>query len=154
MDIVWQDLHHSELSAPQLYQILALRNAVFIVEQNCPYQDVDGADLVGENRHLLGIADNKLLAYARLLAPESASEPVKIGRVIVSGEARGLKLGNRLMEQAIASCERHWPQQQIKLSAQAHLQAFYGQFGLTAIGDPYLEDGIPHIDMITQKVHF
>lgn len=151
MDIVWQDLHHSELSAPQLYQILALRNAVFIVEQNCPYQDVDGADLYGENRHLCGTADNQLLAYARLLAPESAGEPVKIGRVIVSGEARGLKLGYRLMEQAVACCERYWPQQQIKLSAQAHLQNFYGQFGFTAIGEIYLEDGIPHRDMLRQS---
>lgn len=150
MEIIWQDFHHRELSVAQLYQVLALRNAVFIVEQNCPYQDVDGVDLMGENRHLLGLCDGQLMACARLLAPENISDPVKIGRVIVSGKARGLKLGNRLMEQAILSCKRHWPQQDIKLSAQAHLQAFYGQFGFIAKGKIYLEDEIPHVDMVRQ----
>jgi len=153
MEIRWQNLHHSELNATQLYQILALRNAVFIVEQNCPDQDVDGADLAGENRHLLGIANNQLLAYARLLAPKNDEEPVKIGRVIVSGEARGLKLGNRLMEQAIVDCERHWPQHDIFLSAQAHLQDFYGQFGFKPTGEVYPEDGIPHVDMERARIH-
>jgi len=147
MAIRWQNLHHSELIATQLYQILALRNAVFIVEQNCPYQDVDGADLTGGNRHLLGTEHNQLLAYARLLAPESNGAPAKIGRVIVSGQARGQKLGNRLMEQAIACCERYWPQHGIFLSAQAHLQDFYAQFGFRPTGEVYLEDGIPHVDM-------
>ena len=134
----------------QLYQILALRNAVFIVEQDCPYLDVDGLDLMGENRHLLGLHQDRLLAYARLLAPQSDCEPVKIGRVIVSGEARGLKLGNQLLQQAIANCEHHWPRLPIKLSAQAHLQSFYGQFGFAACGEVYLEDNIPHIDMVRQ----
>ncbi len=129
---------------------MALRNAVFIVEQACAYQDVDGADLAGENLHLLGLYQNRLLAYARLLAPQSDSEPIKIGRVIVSGEVRGLKLGHRLMEQAILSCERRWPRLPIKLSAQAHLQAFYSQFGFLAYGEIYLEDGIPHVDMVRQ----
>ncbi|MGE9552788.1 GNAT family N-acetyltransferase [Erwinia amylovora] len=147
MDVNWQDLHHRELDAAQLYQILALRNAVFIVEQNCPYQDVDGSDLAGENRHLLGMLATQLVGYARILAPEAADKPVKIGRVIVSSEARGLSLGNRLMEQAIASCEHYWPQHRIFLSAQAHLQAFYGRFGFKAVSEPYLEDNIPHIDM-------
>lgn len=147
MEVYWQDLHHSELSTAQLYQLLALRNTVFVVEQHCPYQDIDGADLLGDNRHLLAIFDNQLLAYARILAPESAEKPVKIGRVIVASEARGLSLGNRLMEQAIASCEHYWPQHKIFLSAQAHLQAFYGRFGFHAVSDTYLEDDIPHIDM-------
>ncbi len=143
----WHDLHHSELSTAQLYQLLALRSAVFVVEQKCPYQDVDGIDLLGENRHLLGMLDNKLVACARLLAPQTASEPVKIGRVIVASEARGLSLGNRLMEQAVDCCEQHWPQHKIFLSAQAHLQRFYAGFGFTPVSDAYLEDNIPHIDM-------
>ncbi|RRZ94666.1 GNAT family N-acetyltransferase [Erwinia sp. 198] len=153
MEIRWQNLHHSELNATQLYQILALRNAVFIVEQNCPYQDVDGADLTGGNRHLLGMANSQLLAYARLLAPKNHEDPVKIGRVIVSGEARGQKLGNRLMEQAIACCERYWPQHGIFLSAQAHLQDFYGRFGFKPTGEVYPEDGIPHVDMERTRIH-
>ncbi|WP_147198949.1 GNAT family N-acetyltransferase [Pantoea sp. MBD-2R] len=147
MNIIWQDLHHSELSAPLLYQLLALRNAVFVVEQNCAYQDIDGADLAHENRHLLGWFDDRLLAYARILSPEEHSQPVKIGRVIVSSEARGLSLGNRLMEQAVDLCKEHWPQHKIKLSAQAHLQAFYGHFGFKTVSDVYLEDNIPHVDM-------
>ncbi|WP_034916080.1 GNAT family N-acetyltransferase [Erwinia sp. 9145] len=147
MALDWQDLHHSELTTQQLYQILALRNTVFIVEQICPYQDIDGADLYGENRHILALSDNKLLAYARLLAPQGEDRPAKIGRVIVSGEARGMKLGNQLMEQAVASCQDHWPQHKIFLSAQAHLQRFYGRFGFTAVSETYLEDDIPHVDM-------
>jgi len=148
MEVYWQDLHHSDLSVQQLYQIMALRNAVFIVEQNCPYQDLDGADLAGENRHLLAVFDRQLLAYARILAPESLEKPVKIGRVIVASEARGLSLGNRLMEQAIACCEHYWPQHKIFLSAQAHLQEFYARFGFLVVSDSYLEDNIPHIDMV------
>lgn len=147
MEITWLDLHHSELSAAQLYQLLALRNAVFIVEQQCPYLDIDGADMTGDNRHLLGLIDDKLVAYARILAPDDDSKPVKIGRVIVSGEARGLNLGSRLMEQAINSCEKHWHSVPIFLSAQAHLQDFYGRQGFVAVSGEYLEDGIPHIDM-------
>jgi len=148
MNLNWQDLHHSELSAAQLYQLLALRNAVFIVEQQCPYLDVDGADLSGDNRHILGLIDDRLVAYARILSPEQAENgPVKIGRVIISGEARGLNLGSRLMEQAMGCCERRWPKRPIFLSAQAHLQRFYGRMGFVAVSGEYPEDGIPHIDM-------
>lgn len=147
MDIIWQDLHHSELDVAQLYRLLALRNAVFIVEQQCPYLDIDGADLVGENRHLLGMLKDKLVAYLRILGPDCVGKPVKIGRVIVSGDIRGLNLGSRLMAQAINSCEQHWPGQPIFLSAQAHLQGFYGRQGFVVVSEVYLEDGIPHIDM-------
>ena len=147
MDLIWHDLHHSQLNTSQLYHILALRNAVFIVEQRCAYLDIDGADLTGENRHLLGLLDDRLVAYARILAPESSGQPVKIGRVIVSGEARGLNLGSRLMEQAMCSCEKHWGGLPIFLSAQAHLQRFYRSLGFTPVSEEYLEDGIAHIDM-------
>ena len=143
----WFDCHHSELSAQQLYSVLALRNHVFIVEQNCPYQDVDGQDLQAENRHIMGFLDGNLLAYARVLTPTLESAPVVIGRVIVSEEARGLKLGYRLMEHALESCENHWPQRAIYLSAQAHLEGFYGRLGFKAVGEVYLEDNIPHIGM-------
>ncbi|WP_413676563.1 GNAT family N-acetyltransferase [Pantoea dispersa] len=147
MDMQWLDCHHSELTAQQLYTVLALRNQVFIVEQACPYQDIDGQDLTADNRHLLGFLDGKLLAYARLLTPALASSPVTIGRVIVSEEARGLKLGYRLMEQTLNSCEQHWPQRAVYLSAQAHLEGFYGRLGFRAVTDVYLEDNIPHVGM-------
>lgn len=147
MDITWRDKHHQELTTTELYALLALRCAVFVVEQQCAYLDVDGLDLQGDNRHLLGVHNNQLVAYARLLAPDDAASPVKIGRVIVSDSVRGARLGNRLMTEALASCQQHWPGRDLFLSAQAHLQAFYRQHGFEPIGETYLEDGIPHIDM-------
>lgn len=148
MNIDWQDKHHSELTASDLYALLALRSAVFVVEQQCAYLDVDGKDLQAENRHLLGIAEGQLVAYARLLSPEDESSPVKIGRVIVSDRVRGARLGSRLMEKAISRCQLHWPGYDLFLSAQAHLENFYGQYGFVAAGESYLEDGIPHVDMV------
>jgi len=107
--IQWQDLHHSELTVPVLYDILKLRCEVFVVEQTCPYQDIDGDDLIGENRHILGWKDNALVAYARILKREDDLEPVAIGRVIVSSKARGEKMGYQLMEQTLAACQKQWP---------------------------------------------
>ena len=87
--IRWQDLHHAELTVSELYALLKLRCEVFVVEQNCVYLDVDGDDLIGENRHLLGWRDNQLVAYARILKSEDDFAPVVIGRVIVSAAVRG-----------------------------------------------------------------
>ena len=129
--IQWQDLHHSELTVQSLYALLRLRCEVFVVEQTCPYQDIDGDDLTGENRHILGWKDNELVAYARILKSEDDFEPVVIGRVIVSNKARGEKLGYQLMEKTL----------------DADLQPFYGHFGFTPVTDVYDEDGIPHIGM-------
>jgi ElaA protein len=143
--IQWQDLHHSQLSVTQLYALLQLRCAVFIVEQNCPYQDIDGEDLRGSNRHILGWREGELVACARLL--EESDGAVAIGRVIVSPQARGEKLGYQLMEQALAACKRHWPGVGQRLGAQAHLEAFYASFGFQPVTDIYDEDGIPHIGM-------
>ncbi len=147
MNLLWQDLHQCELSMAQLYDILALRNAVFIVEQSCAYQDVDGQDLVRDNRHIIGQLEDKICAYARVLTPKEETSPVVIGRVIIAPEARGLNLGYRLMEQAIASCEQYWPGRAIFLSAQAHLKNFYQRVGFTPVTAVYLEDNIPHIGM-------
>lgn len=145
--IEWQDLHHSQLTPSSLYALLALRNEVFVVEQDCPYQDIDGEDLLGDNRHLLGWRDQQLVAYARLLKRQDDHMPVAIGRVIVAPQARGQKIGYQLLTQAILSCERHWPEQTIHISAQAHLQAFYGHFGFVPVTGLYDEDGIAHIGM-------
>lgn len=145
--MIWQTLHHTELTTQQLYQILKLRNQVFIVEQACAYQDIDNKDLVADNRHLMLWQDSLLIAYARLLTPMNINSPAIIGRVIVAPEARGQDLGYQLLEKAVASCKEYWPEQAIKLSAQAHLQKFYGSQGFIPQGDIYDEDGIPHIDM-------
>ena len=118
-----QDLHHSELTVPQLYALLKLRSEVFVVEQQCVYQDVDGDDLVGENRHLLGWRDGELVAYARILKSEEEFAPVVIGRVIVSPAARGAArlsadgAGAGQLSAALAA-------KAIYLGAQAHLQSF------------------------------
>lgn len=145
--IHWQDLHHSELDVPTLYALLQLRCEVFVVEQTCPYLDVDGEDLVGENRHILGWRDGRLIAYARILKNGPDPEPVSIGRVIVEGSVRGEKLGAQLMTRALASCQQHWPQKALYLSAQAHLQPFYAGFGFQPVTPVYDEDGIPHVGM-------
>lgn len=145
--IRWQDLHHSELTVAELYALLKLRCEVFVVEQACPYLDVDGDDLAGENRHLLGWQENQLVAYARILKSEDDLQPVVIGRVIVSAQVRGEKLGQQLMERAVDSCLQHWPQHALYLGAQAHLQDFYARFGFAPVTDVYDEDGILHIGM-------
>ncbi|MGD8105424.1 GNAT family N-acetyltransferase [Pantoea sp. FN0302] len=148
MELTWYDLHHSELNVQQLHDILALRNRVFIVEQQCAYEDIDGQDLARDNRHIFALGEGRILACARILTPENANSPVKIGRVIVTSEARGLQLGYRLMERVLESCEQYWPERQQFLSAQAHLQRFYACMGFKPQGEVYLEDNIPHIDMM------
>ncbi|MBS1207174.1 MAG: acyltransferase [Proteobacteria bacterium] len=145
--IRWQDLHHSELTVAELYAALKLRCEVFVVEQTCPYLDVDGDDLTGENRHILGWKGDQLVAYARILKSDDDLSPVVIGRVIVSAQVRGEKLGYQLMERAVDSCEQHWPQRALYLGAQAHLQSFYAHFGFQPVTDIYDEDGIAHIGM-------
>lgn len=150
--IDWQDLHHSDLSVSQLYALLQLRCAVFVVEQNCHYQDIDGDDLEGENRHILGWHNGTLVAYARILKSDDELQPVVIGRVIVSETLRGEKIGQQLMSKALESCTRRWPEKPIYLGAQAHLQNFYGQFGFIPVTDIYEEDGIPHIGMAREVI--
>jgi len=146
----WHNLHHSELTATQLYALLQLRCKVFVVEQNCPYQDVDGEDLLGENRHILGFHQGELVAYARLLKSDNELEPIVIGRVIVSSEFRGQKLGEQLMAFTLKTCQQQWPDKIIYLGAQAHLQRFYTRFGFSPVTEEYDEDGIPHIGMAKQ----
>ncbi|MCG8157997.1 GNAT family N-acetyltransferase [Brenneria goodwinii] len=147
MNLIWHDWRVDDLNVYSLHDILALRNQVFIVEQNCPYQDLDGRDLADGNRHVTAYHNGKLAAYARLLAPSPANDAVTIGRAIVAPAARGQHLGRQLLEHALLACARHWPQKPLYLSAQAHLQDFYAGFGFVATGEVYDEDGIPHIDM-------
>ncbi|GAA0494068.1 GNAT family N-acetyltransferase [Tatumella punctata] len=149
-EIIWKDLHHSELTVATLYQLLALRNQVFIVEQCCPYQDIDGEDVQGDNRHLLGFDGDKLAACARVLVPADNRQPLSIGRVIVAPYARGRKLGHHLLEKVLESCQKYYPRRTIRLSAQAHLQSFYRAQGFAACTEVYQEDGIDHIGMLLQ----
>ena len=135
------------LTTEELYKILALRADVFVVEQNCPYQDVDGNDL--HSFHVLGYIKNQLVAYARVLGQGiSYKEYASIGRIVTSSTIRGKKFGNDLVDVAIEVCKKNFPGQLIKISAQAHLEKFYNKHGFKATGEAYLEDDIPHIGMI------
>ncbi|RON67765.1 GNAT family N-acetyltransferase [Pseudomonas fluorescens] len=147
MTIEWVCKHHSDLGKEQLYALLKLRSEVFVVEQKCAYPDLDGQDLDGDTYHLMGWENDQLMAYLRLLDPESQGGDVVIGRVITAPQGRGKGLGHEMMEQALKQAEKHWPQVPIYLSAQAHLQGYYGKYRFVAVGEEYLEDDIPHIGM-------
>ncbi|MGE8104156.1 GNAT family N-acetyltransferase [Allorhizobium sp. NPDC080224] len=134
-----------EFSAADLYDMLKLRVDVFVVEQHCPYPELDGNDK--DCLHLRLLMDRKLLACARLWRPTPEHHP-RIGRVAVSPDHRGKRLGDALMREAIAEVERRYPGEPIEISAQSHLQKFYGSLGFEVISEEYLEDGIPHVDML------
>lgn len=147
MTIEWVCKHHSDLGLEQLYAILKLRSEVFVVEQRCAYLDPDGQDLDGDTCHLMGWEGDQLVAYLRLLDPESQGGDVVIGRVLTAPAGRGKGLGHQMMEQALKQAEKRWPEVPIYLSAQAHLQGYYGRYGFVVAGEEYLEDDIPHIGM-------
>lgn len=147
MPIVWSSSHHTELDKQALYDILALRTQVFVVEQKCPYLEVDGLDLVGDSCNLMARDGDALVAYLRLLDPQRNQGDVVIGRVVIAEAARGTGLGHQLMERALEDCQRRWPGLPVYLTAQAHLQKYYGRYGFVPVTEVYLEDDIPHIDM-------
>ncbi|MDX2172077.1 MAG: GNAT family N-acetyltransferase [Bacteroidota bacterium] len=134
-----------ELSAQQLFNIYKLRSEVFIVEQHCAYQDVDDFDL--KANHILLSNNNELIAYARILPPNTNYPQPSIGRVCVSINHRSHKYGKQLMNFCIKETKGLYPKQQIVISAQTYLLKFYTELGFTAIGEGYLEDDIPHIKM-------
>jgi len=133
-----------EFSAADLYAMLKMRVDVFVVEQKCPYPELDGNDPACLHLRLLDGDD--LLGCARLWRPTPEARP-HIGRVAVSPHHRGKRLGDALMREAIAACQHLYPGEAIELSAQAHLRRFYGALGFEPISEEYLEDDIPHIDM-------
>jgi len=146
MEIKWYIKHFNELSTFEFHNIIQLREEIFIVEQDCPYLDVDGKDL--NAFHVFAINHkNQLLATCRVLQPETSYKSASIGRVCVSQKARGINLGKELMTQSIAfSLEKHGPN--ITISAQTYLLKFYSELGFKKDGKEYLEDGIPHFKMI------
>lgn len=134
------------LSALALYEIIRAREAVFVVEQACPYQEVDGMDI--SSWHLSVTMEGELAAYARLVDPGVKYQQPSIGRVMTLKQFRSLKIGRALMTEAIRFSELQFPGQSIKIGAQVYLNEFYASFGFEAVSDPYDEDGILHIDMI------
>lgn len=149
--INWYPLPFTELSTQQLYQLLKLRVDVFVVEQTCPYPELDGKDTLAGVQHLLGYADEELVACARLLPPGTTYDNASIGRVATKQSARGDGLGHQLLKEALTSCEVFWPGTAIDIGAQQHLESFYKSHGFKTISEMYLEDDIPHIDMRLEK---
>ena len=136
----------NELSLEELYYVLQLRSEVFVVEQDCVYQDVDGKDQTA--LHVIGKNNNMIIAYTRIFKPGDYFKEASIGRVVVSQKERHLKYGHQLMIASITAIEDVYDTKEIKLSAQKHLEKFYNNLGFITIGTPYLEDGIPHIAML------
>lgn len=143
---MWQTKTFENLTALDLWKIYQIRTAVFVVEQNCPYQEVDELDKTAV--HLWQEIDSEIRAYCRIFETESA---VKIGRVLVAKSARGTGLARELMTKAIELAKQKFPQKRLFVQAQAYLQDFYASFGFNAVSDVYLEDSIPHLDMILEK---
>lgn len=143
----WQCLKFEQLSTIQLYELIKLRVDVFVVEQNCPYPELDNKDIKSGVYHLLGYQQNKLVACARLLPKGVSYDSVSIGRVATHGDYRGDGLGHQLMAEAVEQSMKIWDYPAITIGAQAHLEAFYAKHGFAKISEVYLEDDIPHIDM-------
>jgi ElaA protein len=144
--MTFQSLKFSDLTAQQLYDVLQLRSEVFVVEQDCVYQDIDGYDQVAI--HMLYYDKNTLVVYARILPPNTYFEKLSIGRIIVKETYRGKDYGHQLMRHCLDFISSEFEKQTIKISAQEHLKSFYAQHGFVQIGDGYLEDGIPHVAML------
>lgn len=144
--IRWQWKTFPELTGAELYDLMRLRQEIFVVEQDCAYLDADGRDV--EARHLLGWHDGALVAYLRVFAPHTDSHPeAVIGRVVVADSQRGCGLGMRLMLEGHRRIEMAFGPQPIWLSAQRHLADWYGRMGYAICGPGYDEDGIPHVPM-------
>ena len=142
MKLDWKIYNWSELTTDILYSILALRSEVFVVEQDCVYQDIDSKDQIA--KHLLGYDKDLLVAHSRLLNPGDYFNQHSFGRAVVKKSHRGFGLGDELVKRSIKELG---DQTEIKISAQYHLEKLYQNNGFVSIGDTYLEDGIPHIAM-------
>jgi len=147
--IKWLLKKFDELSPDELYAILQLRNEVFVVEQNCVFQDADNKDQA--SYHLMGWDNKILVAYARILPAGVAYELPSIGRVVTSRAARKNGTGKILMKESIEATQKLFGKVSIKLGAQLYLKNFYESFGFIQSSDIYLEDGIQHIEMIRSE---
>jgi ElaA protein len=146
MQLEWLLKQFEELNPYELYAILQLRNEVFVVEQNCVFQDADDQDQ--QAYHLMGLLNSKLVAYTRLAAPGALYQEASIGRVVTSPAVRGSGAGKELVHQSIKAVYRLFGVRPIRIGAQLYLKQFYESFGFRQAGSTYLEDGIEHIHMI------
>ncbi len=135
-----------ELTTAELYQILELRSEVFVVEQDCVYQDLDGKDQ--KALHVIGSIEGKLVAYTRIFKSNDYFKEASIGRVVVSPTERKYGYGLEIVRAAILAVEAYYNEKRIRISAQKYLIRFYNNLGFKEVGEEYLEDGIPHLQMI------
>ncbi|MDT9025591.1 GNAT family N-acetyltransferase [Rossellomorea yichunensis] len=145
----WKLKSFDELSTHELYGILLVRTQVFVVEQECPYLEVDGKDL--HAYHLYKEENGEVVAYTRLLPAGVSYKEASIGRVLVKEDYRGKGLASELVKRGLDFIHDELGERTVKIQAQEYLREFYGAFGFRAITETYLDDGIPHIDMILQK---
>ena len=149
MPIFWKTKTFDELLTQELYQILRLRSEVFVVEQNCVYQDIDNKDQ--KALHLFGEFEGKIIAYSRLFKPGDYFEFSSIGRVVVAEKYRNKNFGHELIDQSILEIKKHFKEDNITISAQLYLKKFYEIHGFITTSEEYLEDDIPHIEMKITK---
>jgi ElaA protein len=153
--LAWHELPWKDVTRDQWHGVTRLRVDVFVVEQDCPYSDMDGKDLRGWH---VWAEDHPLekggaaAAYARVLAPGVSYAEPSIGRVATRQDRRGEGLGRELMARCIEVSERVWPGLPIRISAQCYLEGWYEELGFESVGEPYLEDGIPHVQMLRSGV--
>jgi len=143
--IKWKIKRFNELSLSELYTLLKRRSHVFVVEQNCVYQDIDGKDQ--KALHLLGEFKHEIVAYARLFKAGDYFENASIGRVVIHPDYRSKKWGHEMMQQAISAIEQNFNTKNITISAQLYLKKFYESHDFVQTSEMYLEDDIPHIEM-------
>ncbi|MDA0757399.1 MAG: GNAT family N-acetyltransferase [Bacteroidetes bacterium] len=143
--IVWKHKKWKKLKKNDLHEILSLRSKVFVVEQNCVYQDIDNKD--PQAIHLYGKLNNKIISYSRIFKEGVYYKETSFGRALVSKSKRGQGVGEELVKKSLEIITKNWPNKKVKISAQAHLKAFYKKHGFIEKGKEYLEDGIPHVSM-------
>jgi ElaA protein len=146
--ISWRFKPFADLTPYEVHDLFQVRAQVFVVEQACAFQDVDGADL--DCWHLLGYRDKVLAAYCRLVPPGVKYEEPSIGRVVTTQAVRRTGLGRELMREALRRADKLWPGKAIRIGAQQRLDDFYRDFGFVQASEPYDEDGIMHIHMVRQ----
>ena len=139
--MIWEVKEWAELSTSEVENIFSLRSEVFVVEQDCVYQDIDGKDQ--KAKHVLGKKENEIVAYARIFKPGDYFKEASFGRAVVKKTERGKGVGDELVK----NCLENITEEEIKISAQSYLKGFYGKHGFKAEGNEYLEDGIPHTAM-------
>lgn len=146
MKFRWECKSFNDLSADQMYTILCVRQEVFVLEQECLYLDADGKDR--KSLHLMGFDGEELVAYARIVEPGVSYSEVSMGRILTTKNARGTGAGIELMEEGLREIENRYGKVPVRISAQTYLLKFYQKFGFESTGKEYLEDEIPHTEML------